>query len=1291
MDLKLFLQSTDPNEILGSFTSILSSSKIKKSDPKFYTQTKRLLSSKSKRIKDLYQTLDEKYNATERRKDQLPVFIVGSNEIAGLRMAIEAALLGCQVTCVNSSSSKQKSNNRYHLSSWCVDELTSLGAARNDLLGKDFFQIETNQIHVVLLRACLLLGVDVDFDCTYLHSTKKSNEIYSATIKPKKSTINCDYKVLIDASSIDSKTSPFKECKFDALKGEPIIAVTCIAAVAATTTTSIMSTSEFSWNRLTNPKLFTTLDTQGYNGLQHIRYLQNAASHHIYMKMNTKLNESEVSDILTFFGLQSNTCSLKYEITYTTTAPFRSMQAMKTMGKSTNGTEDGCLVLLCGNALSSTSIESENYLLVDWLSILDNGAILTAIATLNDNNHIQSLIEYRQLLWSYQQKIITHPNQMGHLLLLGSDMQNSNGGTGSNSSTGGNLNSRNIALKRSTPKTRYVNFNSEIFTSSSSNTPDCITTGSSKLRWYPLNKSHLTSEKRHYYDNLLYNGGIIYIKATSKGKLYISEDTVLFSSTATQQIKHSIHWKKYIDLKQVIGRNNHAKWNAICQTMKNNMITQYQKQVLRVKEIHSQATVIAVIRCLDALETPLDPPRFGDAIISFPNNTNGRKRQEHELKLTRKETTDQIMQLFATSGNAETSSSIREYPVLKGYHKKFRHDDDDEILNGYDTLWRTLFDRAIVTTVSADVYETRKKEEQLFLEKRRLQGEKYRKQAKELKDNKKSGKSNYSSGSGGMMNELKDMQDKRKSGKWGSNTTKNKRRSTSSTDITHGGKTSTIQEDQEGDEGDEGDESDKNQNEKIHDDENENEEKLSTSVSLAKKKKTVKPIWKPIHSGWLFKKGSRFNSNLRHRLFVLQKLVGGVDKNGRSTSIQDLAKMKLSYYENEKKYASKAASGSILIKHITRIATDLNTTTRAIEKYGLYITTCSTVLSSSRIYVLYCESTRVRDEWEYVLRKTIRGVSKALHNAAKENMNENEKLYSMCMTSLAHTYTLPGSTLNNVRLIERVDKSQLNELKEQSTNATLFFEETAGVTGDLSSDENNDQKEEDDEEEEETETKIETTSTGTVQQQQQYIPTLKALRDVSGNIIRDTTKLCSNLLELNLMVKQIETNTETTISQRLEILKKDLNKISTLHETLQKQAVQHSTTMKKLRDEAKVLFWTPFGEMKKPNFKKMGKCDVARHEGCIKTANRFFEIKNTTLYYYKYNPKDTTRKRAPKPRGSIDLRDVCSVRASRASMSPPFSLELVTEHKNYILTCQNRKDYIRWAYKLQDSVNQTKD
>ena len=71
MDLKLFLQSTDPNEILGSFTSILSSSKIKKSDPKFYTQTKRLLSSKSKRIKDLYQTLDEKYNATERRKDQL--------------------------------------------------------------------------------------------------------------------------------------------------------------------------------------------------------------------------------------------------------------------------------------------------------------------------------------------------------------------------------------------------------------------------------------------------------------------------------------------------------------------------------------------------------------------------------------------------------------------------------------------------------------------------------------------------------------------------------------------------------------------------------------------------------------------------------------------------------------------------------------------------------------------------------------------------------------------------------------------------------------------------------------------------------------------------------------------------------------------------------------------------------------------------------------------------------------------------------------------------------------------
>ena len=101
--------------------------------------------------------------------------------------------------------------------------------------------------------------------------------------------------------------------------------------------------------------------------------------------------------------------------------------------------------------------------------------------------------------------------------------------------------------------------------------------------------------------------------------------------------------------------------------------------------------------------------------------------------------------------------------------------------------------------------------------------------------------------------------------------------------------------------------------------------------------------------------------------------------------------------------------------------------------------------------------------------------------------------------------------------------------------------------------------------------------------------------------------------------------------------------------------------------------------------------DVAEHEGNVKYQSRWFEVKGHLLHYYKSDPKDTKRRRMPKPRGSIDLREVISVRACRASFAPALSLELVTEHKHYIVTASTHKDYIRWGYKLQEAVNHAKE
>jgi hypothetical protein len=115
-----------------------------------------------------------------------------------------------------------------------------------------------------------------------------------------------------------------------------------------------------------------------------------------------------------------------------------------------------------------------------------------------------------------------------------------------------------------------------------------------------------------------------------------------------------------------VGRKDYKKWTKIKATVKNNMKTQYTKQIQRSQQMHDACSVITVVRLLDALESALDPPKFGDAIILFPNDnvilndgsgdSSKRKRKEHEKKLTRKETVDQIITFFATSALYLTSS-----------------------------------------------------------------------------------------------------------------------------------------------------------------------------------------------------------------------------------------------------------------------------------------------------------------------------------------------------------------------------------------------------------------------------------------------------------------------------------------------------------------------------------------------------------------------------------------------------------------------------------------------------------
>jgi len=119
-------------------------------------------------------------------------------------------------------------------------------------------------------------------------------------------------------------------------------------------------------------------------------------------------------------------------------------------------------------------------------------------------------------------------------------------------------------------------------------------------------------------------------------------------------------------------------------------------------------------------------------------------------------------------------------------------------------------------------------------------------------------------------------------------------------------------------------------------------------------------------------------------------------------------------------------------------------------------------------------------------------------------------------------------------------------------------------------------------------------------------------------------------------------------------------------------------------------WWTPYGVLKKPDFKKCKIADVASHEGEIKYTKRWFQMEGNELHYYKTNPRDTRKRKIPKPRGTIQMSDILSVRACRAERAPPLSLELVTEHKQYLLVANTQRDYLRWAYKIQEAVNKAR-
>jgi hypothetical protein len=103
------------------------------------------------------------------------------------------------------------------------------------------------------------------------------------------------------------------------------------------------------------------------------------------MESEEELEEEQILDVIKFFQLIGFFKSkLKRVVVKKKIRRLRSECAMKTMGRGKAGTDDACLVMLCGGSLSEEHLSSGSYLHLEWLGVFDNGTVLESIRNVND-------------------------------------------------------------------------------------------------------------------------------------------------------------------------------------------------------------------------------------------------------------------------------------------------------------------------------------------------------------------------------------------------------------------------------------------------------------------------------------------------------------------------------------------------------------------------------------------------------------------------------------------------------------------------------------------------------------------------------------------------------------------------------------------------------------------------------------------------------------------------------------------------------------------------------------------
>jgi hypothetical protein len=167
------------------------------------------------KAKNLWDLFDKKINLDEYKNQEsckgMNVAVVGCGPI-GMRFAIEAAFLGCNVFVVDKRSYFSR-NNVLHLWPFTITDLKKLGAKKffGQFCAGSIDHISIRSLQSILLKACLLLGIQIYFNTEYVKILEPGNgRGWHAQFNPANHLLNSiDFSVLVGAEGKKSSIPGF--------------------------------------------------------------------------------------------------------------------------------------------------------------------------------------------------------------------------------------------------------------------------------------------------------------------------------------------------------------------------------------------------------------------------------------------------------------------------------------------------------------------------------------------------------------------------------------------------------------------------------------------------------------------------------------------------------------------------------------------------------------------------------------------------------------------------------------------------------------------------------------------------------------------------------------------------------------------------------------------------------------------------------------------------------------------------------------------------------------------------